>query len=111
MPVKGEPGIESSTLWDDPGFMACPPPHCSPLSSSIPVVGLAQALLSRPWHRIEPVAKEDLVRGGAKSAHTQQQLFEHQAPPTSNHALPQNPVSEKPAGPDLAGEEVWSTIS
>lgn len=105
MPVKGELGIESSRLWDDPEFMACPPPHCSPLSSSIPVVGLAQALLSRPWHRIEPVAKEDLVRGGGKSAHTQQQLFEHQAPPTSNHALPRNPVSEKLVGPDLAWEE------
>lgn len=69
----------------------CVPPRCSPLSSSRPVVGLAQALLSRSWHRGEPVAKEDLVRGGGKSAHAQQQLFEYQAPPTSNHALPPNP--------------------
>ncbi|KAK5871638.1 hypothetical protein PBY51_004505 [Eleginops maclovinus] len=56
------------------------------LSSSSPVVGLAQSLLSRPWHRGGPVAKEDLVRGGGKSAHAQQKLFQHQAPPTLNHA-------------------------
>lgn len=56
MPVKGEPGIESSGLWDDPGFMAWPP-YCSSLSSSSPVVGLAQVPLSRPWHRESPWPK------------------------------------------------------
>lgn len=48
----------------------------------------------------ESVAKEDLVRGGGKSAHAQR-LFQLQAQPTSNHALSYIlPVPVKRAGPN-----------
>lgn len=60
LPAKGEPRIETSGLWDDPGFTACPP-AAWPFHRA--VVGSAQALLSRRWHRGGPVAKADLVRG------------------------------------------------
>ena len=80
------------------------PPRCSSLSSNSPVVGLAQALLSRPWQGGEPVAKEDLVRGGGASLLALSSSFS-----TIKHHL--LPIMRYPQNPPCACRTGWATSS
>lgn len=110
--MKGEPGIESSGLWDDPGFMACPPlllasfikqPSCW-FSS-----GPSQQALAQPRARGQRGFDQE-EEGSRLPLNSSFSSIKHHLLPTMRY--PQIlPVPAKPAGPDRAGERSSLNIS